>query len=73
MDSAKLLKRAIELALSGQCEGIADIKRTLIWEGYVSGPGQLFKEETRELLRAVCARSRGQPQQWGRRKRAKVK
>jgi hypothetical protein len=63
MDSAKLLKRAIALAMSGECEGIADIKRILIWEGRADRPRQFFKEERRELLRRVCAQAQGKPQQ----------
>jgi hypothetical protein len=57
------LERAFQLAKSGECASIADIKKQLRWEGYratqIDGPA-LFKQ-LREFIRTAQASHPGSP------------
>ncbi|HWA63205.1 MAG TPA: hypothetical protein VG939_17640 [Caulobacteraceae bacterium] len=52
------VQRAYELARSGECEGIADIKRILEAEGRDDIAGQLFGPTIGAALRRLCVAAR---------------
>ncbi len=66
-----LIERAYQLARSGECATLQNIKRRLKAEGFVSIEAQLFGPRLQDELRRACQTSLGLPAtQRGRRRSA---
>lgn len=52
------LERAFELAKSGECGGIQDIKDRLRSEGYTQIDDKLYGRTLARQLRAICAEAK---------------
>jgi hypothetical protein len=53
-----VLERAFELARTGSCRGISEIKTRLIREGYEDAAMQLYGPSLRKQLTALCVEAR---------------
>ena len=49
-----ILERAFELARSGECAGMLDIRRRLIREGYCENARLLQGQDLRRQLKTLC-------------------
>jgi hypothetical protein len=58
MKPVTTLERAFELAKSGECGGIQDIKDRLRSEGYSQIDDKLYGRALARQLRAICAAAR---------------
>ena len=54
------VERAYELANSGECTGVGDIKDRLRTEGFSDVPGQLYGPTITSALRRLCETARAQ-------------
>lgn len=54
------LERAYQLAASGECDGVSDIKRQLNAEGYPDVQGQLYGASVTSALRKLAEKARAE-------------
>ncbi len=59
--SRTTLERAYDLANSGECAGVAEIKARLKAEGYTDTNGQLYGASIGKDLRRLCGAARARP------------
>jgi hypothetical protein len=57
-DRPRTLERAYELARSGECKGVGEIRQRLKTEGYDNIAGQLYGSTVTRALNGLCAAAR---------------
>jgi hypothetical protein len=56
------IERAYQLAKSGDCASVTEIKAKLRSEGYTDAPGQLYGPTIQRSLRQLCAEAKAAAQ-----------
>jgi hypothetical protein len=57
--SPTTLERAFELARSGKCSGVGDIREALKAERFMDVDAQLFGKSLQQQLRKLCEQAQG--------------